>query len=270
MIVESYEDVIVLSGAIRQNLWETIHTAISLTLRRHPSGVIIDCEGITEMTNEGAETFHDAIDFVGEHGKARIIMVAVKEDILAVLRSVPGVRSQLAISDSVESARKSIDLLTEGDDEDGKRKKKGDSAKPFDRHILAILSGDDSDNDVLEVINELVSTMPAKVLFLLPIVVPRALPLQAPMPENEEKLAASAQRGKESLADSRTACEIKLERTRSLPTLLHQVAEQVEAAYTVVSLPRQHVESNATTQLIQQILKEVDRPVLFVSGQQKS
>jgi hypothetical protein len=48
------------------------------------------------------------------------------------------------------------------------------------------------------------------------------------------------------------------------------VAEQIEAAYTVLSLPQQHVESNAATQLIQQILKEVHRPVLFVSGQSES
>ena len=118
MIVESYEDVIILSGALRSNFWETIHTAISLTLKRHPTGVIIDCSGITEITPDGAETFHDAIDFVAAHKRARIVVAAVSEEMLEVLRSVPEVRSQLPIAETVEAARKSLDLLVENDDDE--------------------------------------------------------------------------------------------------------------------------------------------------------
>src|SRR5436853_3309421 len=112
VIVESYEDVIVLSGALRSNFWETLHTAISLTLKRHPSGVIIDCSGLVEATPEGAETFRDAMEFIHQHD-ARVIVAAVPPNILQVLRTVPDVRSQLAVADSVEAARHSLDLITE-------------------------------------------------------------------------------------------------------------------------------------------------------------
>src|SRR4051794_2917253 len=105
MIVESYEDVIILSGALRSNYWETLHTAISLTLKRHPSGVIIDCSGLTEATPEGAETFRDVMEYIHGHD-ARVIVAAVPSKVYEVLRTVPEVRSQLAITESVEEARK--------------------------------------------------------------------------------------------------------------------------------------------------------------------
>src|SRR5947207_872967 len=111
MIVESYEDVVILSGPLRSNFWETIHTAIALTLKRHPTGVIIDCSGITELTPEGAETFQDAIQFVKEHERARIVVAAVSPQAMEVLRHVPEVRSQLPVVATVEEARRSLDLL---------------------------------------------------------------------------------------------------------------------------------------------------------------
>ena len=124
MIVESYEDVIVLSGELRSNFWETIHTAIALTLKRHPTGVIIDCSGITLMTPEGGETFHDAIDFVAEHDRARIVVAGVSKSVLEVLRSVPEVRSQLPVAESVEDARRSLDLLVEDEPDVPKKKRR--------------------------------------------------------------------------------------------------------------------------------------------------
>ncbi len=267
MIVESYEDVVVLSGPMRKNHWGTIHTAIALTLKRHPTGVIIDCSNITEATIEGAETFHDAIDFANDHERARIIVAAVPEHVLSVLREVPEVRSQLAIADAVEEARRSLDLLTVADDEESPRKKKYLASREYDRTILAVLVGDEGDDDVVETINELVSTVPAKVIFLLPVVVPRALPLTAPIVEVEERLKASAESGKAKLSTDKTACEVRLERTRSLPTLLHEVSDNVEAAYTVVSIPHARAGDDKEMNLVQQILLEVARPVLFISGQ---
>ena len=83
MIVESYEDVIVLSGALRSNFWETIHTAISLMLKRHPTGVVIDCSGITEVTQAGADTFRDVMAYIEEHD-ARIIVAAVSPAVIRI------------------------------------------------------------------------------------------------------------------------------------------------------------------------------------------
>ena len=267
MIVESYEDVIVLSGALRSNFWETIHTAISLTLKRHPTGVIIDCSGITEMTQDGGETFHDAIDFVNEHERARIVVAAVPPEILDVLRSVPEVRSQLPIADTVEDARRSLDLLIEDDTELPKKRRRSVGTREYDRTIVAILSGDESDEELMHVTKEFVSTLPAKVVLLYPIVVPRNLPLQAPMPEIEDRAIAAIALGKERMKEYKTAYEVRLERTRDLPTLIHDIAEEVDAARVMFAFSRRNPEQiEEGMKLVLHILQKVGRPIVIVRG----
>lgn len=268
MIVESYDDVIVLSGELRSNFWETIHTAISLTLKRHPTGVIIDCTGITEMTPEGGETFHDAIDFVAEHDRARIVVAGVSDKILEVLRSVPEVRSQLPIVDTVEDARRSLDLLVEDEDDTPKKKKKREpDVREYDRIIVAVLSGDESDEELLHVTNEFVSTLPAKVVMLFPIVVPRNLPLQAPMPEIEEKALKAIELGKEHMKKYKTAYEVRLEHARDLPSIIHDVAEEAGADRVIFALsPRSPEKLEEGVKLFSAILQKVECPVMFVRG----
>ncbi len=258
MIVESYEDVVVLSGALRKNFWETIHTAISLTLKRHPTGVVIDCSGITEITPEGAETFHDAIEFVSEYERARIIVAAVPAPVLEVLRSVPEVRSQLAMADSVEDARRSLDLLLEGSE--------SKKTRPYDRQILCVLRGDSSDEYVIKVTSELVSTLPAKVIIMLPIVVPRELPIQSPMLEQEVEAKNSSEAAQRVLGSMAKACEVKLERTRNLSELVAEAAERFDAAHTVLAAPKPRRNAMGSSQDIDDLLSNVKRPILIVRG----
>jgi hypothetical protein len=266
LIVESYDDVIVLTGALRSNFWETIHTAISLTLRRHPTGVIIDCSGITEITEEGAETFHDAIEFVTEHERARIVVAAVPGHVLEVLRSVPEVRSQLPISDTVEAARRSLDLLVESDGEP-KKKKKEPEARSYDRTIVAVLSGDDSDQELLHVTDELLSTMPAKVVLLFPIIVPRNLPLQAPMPEQEATAVKTIEMAKAHMVKTKTAHEAQVEHGRDYPSLIQEVTEKVDAERVIFAFSRRSPEKmEEGLRLVGSIMHKVTRPIVIVRG----
>jgi hypothetical protein len=259
MIVESYEDVIILSGALRRNFWKTIHTAISLTLQRHPEGVIVDCSGITEATPEGAETFHDAIDFVSEHDRARIIFAAARPEVMQVLTNVPELRSQLAMAKSVDDARASLQLFEAGEEP---KKKKKSAAKSFDRVIMAVLQGAPTDAQVIEVASEFVSTIPAKVVFLLPVVMPRDLALSAPMPELEALLKASSKLAETSIAPISPVVEVRLERTRNLAALTAEVSQQLSVAYTIIGL-----NPAATGQEeVRQLLAAVKLPLIFVRG----
>ena len=264
MIVESYEDVVILSGPMRSNFWETIHTAISLTLKRHPTGVIIDCSGITEMTSDGAETFHDAIDFVKEHERARIVVAAVSPQVMEVLRQVPEVRSQLPVVATVEDARRSLDLLVETDDH-GKKKKR-ENLKAFDRQIVAVISGDAADEHMFSVTEELVDTMPAKVVLLYPIVVPRELPLSAPMPKEEELAARALELGRKRMSDRGTPCEIRLERTRDIPSILQEVATEVHAAHVIVGLASDLKGDDEYVKVLKAVLERVKKPLVIVRG----
>lgn len=264
MIVESYEDVVILSGTLRSNFWETIHTAISLTLKRHPTGVIIDCSGITELTSQGAETFQDVIRFVKDHDRARIVLAAVKPEVMEVLRHVPDVRSQLPVVASVEEARKSLDLLVE--DEDHGKKKRKDPTKPFDRQIVAVISGDESDEQMFRVTEELVDTMPAKVVLLCPVVIPRELPLTAPMPKQEELAVKALELGKERMAKRGTACEVRLERTRDIPSILQEVSNEVDAAHVIVGLASDLKGDEEYLKVLKSVIERVKKPLVIARG----
>jgi len=264
MIVESYEDVVILSGPMRSNYWETIHTAISLTLKRHPTGVIIDCSGLTEITTDGAETFHDAIDFVKEHDRARIVLAAVSPEVMEVLRHVPEVRSQLPVVETVADARRSLDLLVK--EEDHGKKKKKEVLRAFDRHIVAVISGDSADEHMLKVTEELVDTMPAKVVLLYPIIVPRELPLTAPMPKEEEYAAVALEQGRIRMCERGTPCDVRLERTRDIPTILQEVASEVDAAHVIVGLASDLKGNDEHLKVLKALLERVKRPLMIVRG----
>lgn len=266
MIVESYEDVIVLSGALKSNNWHTIQTAIGLTLRRHPSGVIIDCSGLTEMNEQGALTFTDAMEFVLRQKDARIVLAAVPAVIMEVLKDTPEVRSQLPIVLTVDDARRSLDVLDSVSSANGK---KGKVHKEVQVRVLCVLQGSDHDMDVLVITRELINNIQAKVLILLPIVVPRDLPLTAPMVEIEERAVKSASRAKEMFYECRTPHEVRLERTRDLPGLLHEFSEELQASYTVLAVPDENLGEEKCIKVMRGVLSRVTRPVLFVRGHEK-
>ena len=107
MIIETREDVVTLSGSLHKNQWMTIKAAANLLLQNHPNGIIIDCGHLAEISQDGARTFLEAMrDIEGAH--ARIIVANLPENVLKVVKSVPGIRSQLPIAHSVEEARASL------------------------------------------------------------------------------------------------------------------------------------------------------------------
>lgn len=107
MIIESKDDVLSLSGSLHKNQWMTIKAAANLLLQDHPQGIIIDCQHLEDISGDGAKTFLDAMRDI-EAANARIIVVNLPDNVLAVLKTIPGVRSQLPIAASVEEARASL------------------------------------------------------------------------------------------------------------------------------------------------------------------
>lgn len=108
MIIETRGDVIKLRGALVENQWPAIKSAVSLLLSAHPSGVIIDAGGLTEVSEAGAHTFMDASNFIQAHN-ARVVVAGMPEGILTEIRKIPGIRSQLVVASTVEEARASLE-----------------------------------------------------------------------------------------------------------------------------------------------------------------
>lgn len=262
MIVHPYDDVIQLSGPLEFDYSEAMETAIAMILERHPSGVIFDCSEITHITEEGAETFQSAIDFVLHH-RARLIFAAVPKHVEQAMRKVPEVRSQMATSDSVEEARQSLDVLAGC-------ATSGNGKKVCTRQILVCLCPNSYDEHVMDVTQELISTLPAKITLLMPVVVPRELPLQAPLPAVEQEAGLFAERARKSLSEQQMPYEIRLERTRDLPSLVSEIAEEVDAAHVVVGVDPREKEEDEMTKMFHNLLDKVERPLMFVRGRAKA
>ncbi len=266
MIVESYEDVVVLSGSLHSNYWETIHTAIALTLKRHPSGVIIDCSGLRDATLAGAETFHDAIEYVHEHDRARIIVAAVPQGVLEIIRQVPNLRSQLPIANSVEEARRSLDFLASA--EDGLKKKK-ESKKQTDRTILTCLTPDVWDAAALDLSIELAERGSPRIVVLLLVVVPRELPIQAPLPEFENQAHAFAEKAKKLLTQSGIPHTIRMERGRDVAVVLNTIANEVNATQIVLGVSGGTMDDEVRYKTLKSVLDRVTQPVAFARGKKE-
>jgi len=109
MIIEARDDTITLRGEVKSNIWPAVQAAAALLLDNHPTGIILDCSGLSRITSKGAETFEDAFAFIASQN-ARIVVVGLTEEMLAIGRTVPGFRSQLPIAATIEEARASLEL----------------------------------------------------------------------------------------------------------------------------------------------------------------
>lgn len=256
MIVEYYDDVIILTGALRSNFWETIHTAISLTLKKNPAGVIIDCSGITECTEQGADTFIDVMGYIGKHD-ARILVAAVPDHVYAVLKSVPEVRSQLPIVGSVEEARKSLEAMPLQD-----KKKNG---KGILNKMLVCLSGQPSDKFLTTVCEKVAQKRGAKLYFVYPIIVPRELPLQASMPDQEEEAKRAFEKVNEQMQNSSVIYESKIERARDVTGVIILGLDEIENAQVYISLQRNEDLPEYNQKLVKSVLSKVKQTVYFVA-----
>lgn len=265
MIVESYEDVIILSGALRSNFWDTIHTAISLTLKRHPTGVIIDCSGITEATPEGADTFRDAMDFINGHD-ARIIVAAVPANIMDVLKTVPEVRSQLAVAASVEEARHSIDLLAQ-DEEHVKHKKRhvvGNATKL----IVCLYTGTSvkEDNAAMSIASRIADSGPTEVHLICLLLVPRNLPLQSPLHHQEESARDAVRRAEEFFALREVVHVSQVERARDVASGLAEALEEIDAQLVVLPLMSDPIKVQDNLRIVESVTGKIGREIVFVRG----
>lgn len=185
MIIEAREDVVKLEGSLDKNLWPTIQAAANLLLRHHVEGIIVDGSGLTGCSPEGAKTFRDAMDYI-ERYRARIVVCALPENVMECTRAVPGVRSRLPVTATLEEARASLKLSGPG----GVRAVAGSNAP---QNILVPLLRSDSPIAASALACRLAKADPTQKsrLHLAYILeVPRHLPLAAPLPEEE---AAAAQ-----------------------------------------------------------------------------
>src|SRR5438874_4763032 len=177
MIVASKDDVVQLSGFLHKNQWLTIKATAKLLMKDHPEGILIDCSGLSEISADGAKTFADAMRDIQGEG-ARIIVCCLPDNVLQVIRTVPGIRSQLPIAGSVEEARSSLRL---GGSASGITAEKTASAHGVVVPIFPALDVDYA----LTIAARLARDIRSNVHLIYLLEVARHLPLMTPMGEEE-------------------------------------------------------------------------------------
>lgn len=173
MIIQFKGDVVSLRGSLTENQWPAIRSAVALLLSENPHGVVIDASGLTDISEAGARTFLDASNFIQAHN-ARVVVAGLPHDLLEEIRKIPGIRSQLAVSASIEEARASLES---GGMAAHLEHKTGPS-------ILVPLIGAWSKAIEYAAAQAIVRKAEVHLLYVLQI--PRNLPLGVPVPELEQ------------------------------------------------------------------------------------
>lgn len=184
MIIETKEDVVRLSGSLNRNQWMTIKAAVNLLLTNHPEGIIVDCSHLESISEDGAKTFLQAMRDI-EAMKARIIVVRLPEQVLAVCKRVPGVRSQLPLADSIEEARASLRTLNRGGGREKKLAAKDDGARKTEAILVPIVANMELTYGAT-VAARMSRGIKADIRLVYFLEVPRTLPLNAPLLEEEQ------------------------------------------------------------------------------------
>lgn len=182
MIIEARDDLVMLEGSLDKNLWPTIQAAANLLLRQNTQGIIIDGSALTGCSPAGAETFRDAMDYI-ERYRARIVVCQLPENVMEVVRAVPGVRSRLPIAATLEDARNSLRLARTGTGQ-----ALGSGARALQDILVPLLQGDTPETATM-LACRLAGGQKTQVHLAYIFEVPRQLPINAPLPEEESQAA---------------------------------------------------------------------------------
>ena len=230
MIIEAREDVVKLEGTLDKNLWPTIQAAANLLLRHHPQGIIVDGSELTGCSPEGAKTFRDAMDYI-ERYRAHIVVSALPDGVMEVIRAVPGVRSRLPVAATIEEARASLSLSKPGGD-------RATSGGDVPQSILVPLLRPDDPHAAAALACRLAradTTHKSRLHLVYILEVPRHLPLAAPLPEEEAEAARTLESAAACARAAGVTVEPRVTRARDAGEEIVTQAVSLEASLIVLT-----------------------------------
>jgi nucleotide-binding universal stress UspA family protein/anti-anti-sigma regulatory factor len=210
MIIETKDDVVRLSGSLTRNQWMTIKAAANLLLTNHPEGIIVDCSHLESISEAGAKTFLEAMRDI-EAAKSRILVVSLPQQVLAVCKTVPGVRSQLPIADTIEDARASLRMANRP----GQLRDKhpaGASKRTMTLLVPIVANMELTYGAALAARLSRGSKADIRLVYFLEV--PRTLPLNAPLVEEEQSAQKMLREAVESARHEGAPASEHVERVR--------------------------------------------------------
>ncbi len=265
MVIETKEDVVKLSGSLRKNQWITIKAAAQLLLHEHPEGIIVDCSHMSDISGDGAKTFLEAMRDI-ESAHSRIIVANLPEQVFAVCRSIPGVRSQLPIAASVEDARASLKATA-------RNAQKSLSAQHDVRKgsllLVPLLENIDLSYGVV-LAGRLAVQGKSEIRLIYLMEIARNLPLNAPLLEAENNATKALEEAKLLAASAHVPISEHLDRVRDAFDGILTAAKTYESDTIVIGVseaPGQEEQAEAVEQLLQMLMKRA--PCELVIGRPK-
>jgi hypothetical protein len=101
---------------------------------------------------------------------------------------------------------------------------------------------------------------------VFPVVVPRELPLQAPLPQQEDLAAITVEAAKAFMREQHVGCSVHVERGREVAAVLAAVGEAYGIVTAFVSLPAGADERDEAAQITRTVLARLSCTVIFVRG----
>jgi anti-anti-sigma regulatory factor len=240
MIVTTKDDVVRLSGALLKNQWLTIKAAAALLLQDYPQGIVIDCSGLTEVSEDGAKTFLVAVNDIAAAG-ARIVVATLPEEVYQVVKAVPGVRSQLPIAATVEEARNSLRL--------GVNAPAASEQAPSQNGVLIPILDEIDLQLTLETASKIVRDQKQAIHAVYFLQVARNLPIGAPLPEAEAEATARIDAVREIAARLHLQINCHVERVRDRTEGLISAVKTYQSGCITVGFPAESVEQDAQFEL---------------------
>ena len=254
MIVATKDDCVHLSGSLVKNQWLFIKAAAVDLLNNHPQGIVIDCAELEHISEEGAKTFLDAMKDIQAAG-ARMIVSGLPSNILQVIRSVPGVRSQLPIAGTVEEARASLRLSGTAHGADIGIKPGAGGV------IVPLLPGLDAEHAVeLAALAARDRRIPIHLVYLLQVA--RNLPTATPLPEEEASANEMLQLASSAARRHNLASTIHLERVRDAGEGVLKVIQTYQAENLILASFSEAGDSAPFLQLVDTLLRRAPCNVL--------
>ncbi|MBI3945394.1 MAG: universal stress protein [Armatimonadetes bacterium] len=219
MIIEAREDVVTLRGSLVENMWPALKAAANLLLRQHSTGIIIDCGSLEKASGAGVQTFVDAMNYIQKQG-ARILLTDVPEEVMQVLREVPGAGSQLPVARTIEEARHSLELQDVHPT--------APAGRPGKVVLVPIVDLLDWEHGV-GLACRLADGPRAEIRLVYLLEVPLSLPVGAALPEAEERAREALNQARTLARDCGVQTIAHVERTRELAAGILQAARDLSA-----------------------------------------
>lgn len=245
MIIDARNDTITLVGRLDKNIWAAIQAAAAVLLQDNPLGIIIDCKQIDIITGEGIKTFADAFKYITQKN-ARIIFVAPNADIIALARATAGVRSKMPIADTLDGARKSLNI------DDYK-----DKYISGNKQILIPLIKDWK--TAISIAHRFYNSKNCDFHLVGIVELPLSMSYSSPMPEVENKVMSDLQKA-ESILSSNTKSQIHkhIIRARNYFEALSKLADSSSDYRAIVSEKSAYIEKYYDQENFVKFLKNKD------------